>query len=85
MGVLSSKGEVGRAKNGLVTMPSGSGSGGSLRVDGYDVTLSTQSINGGAAYSSYGYGGGAGRIAVYYYGSNNVISNSTTYVEMVIP
>ena len=47
------------------------GAGGSVRIDGYDITLNTVSVSGGGGYG----GGGTGRIAVYY--ANSFTGNFT--------
>ncbi len=59
----------------------GSGAGGSIRIEGYDVTLGALSVNGGTT----AYGGGLGRIAIYYDNSTNITSNGYTFTQNVDP
>src|SRR5690606_40224697 len=60
------------------------GAGGSIYVEGNQVTLSTVTVNGGAG-ASYAGTGGKGRIAIYYYTSltSSLTSNSYTNLQQL--
>src|SRR5690606_31884627 len=60
------------------------GAGGSIYVEGNQVTLSTITVNGGAG-ASYAGTGGKGRIAIYYYTSltSSLTSNSYTNLQQL--
>src|SRR5690606_10207920 len=75
-GTISANGENSRASTvaydsdgqPVYSYRSGGGSGGSIYIEGDEVTLDTVSVNGGSG-ASYTGAGGKGRIAVYYYTS----------------
>ncbi|HXF84637.1 MAG TPA: hypothetical protein VNK49_04545 [Anaerolineales bacterium] len=58
-------------------------SGGSIRIEGRTVSLSTVTVNGGINYAN----GGQGRIAVYYHNSINtsLTPNEYTTIQQIDP
>jgi RHS repeat-associated protein len=61
---------------------SGAGSGGSIRLEGANITLGSTTVTGGAGALGGG-SGGQGRIAVYYYTSlsSSLAANAYTYLQ----
>ncbi|MFN8414081.1 MAG: LamG-like jellyroll fold domain-containing protein, partial [Anaerolineales bacterium] len=56
---------------------SGAGSGGSIRIEGMNVSLNSVLVNGGASGTGGG-AGGSGRIAIYYIDSQTITSTNVT-------
>ncbi|MBN2115754.1 MAG: hypothetical protein JW730_04245 [Anaerolineales bacterium] len=62
----------------------GAGAGGSIRVEGNDITLNALNASGGAAGSDGGGAGGKGRTAIYYQTSKSITSsNPSPYVGLL--
>ncbi|MBU0513002.1 MAG: hypothetical protein KJ638_15045, partial [Chloroflexi bacterium] len=73
-GSLSAKGSNKPTREGCGYM-GGGGSGGSIRIEGYDVTLSTVTARGGSYADTYGHGGD-GRVTIYYQNSLSLSSST---------